>query len=166
MDRSRALEVIRLKRIQIDAEKCSGCRFCEMVCSFQHSGKFSPSLSRVTVIKEDKHGFDYPVICHHCNHCPPIDACPTGALSRNQLGMIRLDVETCTKCGSCVNVCTFKALKMDDLSKPIVCDLCGGDPACVKRCPTGAMVFSESEPSFEPLEKVRDNLLRRWGIID
>jgi carbon-monoxide dehydrogenase iron sulfur subunit len=159
-------EVMRLKRIQIDAEKCSGCRFCEMICSFQHSGKFSPSLSRVTVIKEDKDGFDYPVLCHHCDQCPPINTCPTGALSRTELGTIRLDRDVCTRCGSCISTCTFKALKLDDLSKPLFCDLCGGEPACVKRCPTGAMIFAESESSFKSPEKVRDGLLRRWGIID
>jgi Fe-S-cluster-containing hydrogenase component 2 len=25
----------------------------------------------------------------------------------------------------------------------LICDLCGGDPACVKRCATGAIVYAE-----------------------
>jgi Fe-S-cluster-containing hydrogenase component 2 len=25
----------------------------------------------------------------------------------------------------------------------LVCDLCGGDPACVKRCATGAIVYHD-----------------------
>jgi Fe-S-cluster-containing hydrogenase component 2 len=27
----------------------------------------------------------------------------------------------------------------------IICDLCGGDPACVKRCATGAIVYAEGD---------------------
>jgi Fe-S-cluster-containing hydrogenase component 2 len=26
----------------------------------------------------------------------------------------------------------------------LICDLCGGDPACVKRCATGAIVYTQT----------------------
>lgn len=155
-----------MKRIHIDAEKCSGCRFCEMICSFRHEGKFGTGLSRITVIKEDKHGFDYPIVCHQCDSCASITACPTSALTRTVLGTIRVNQDACTGCGSCIGACPFEALKLDHSSRPLVCDLCEGEPACVKRCPTDALTFTESDSDDDRSEDVSKKLLRRWGIID
>jgi Fe-S-cluster-containing hydrogenase component 2 len=152
-----------MKRIQIDAERCAGCRLCEMVCSFHHEARFSPSLSRVTVIKEDKHGLDYPVFCHQCDHCPSIAACPSGALANPELGVIHVDLDACTGCGDCVDACVFDAIKFHN-SKPLICDLCGGEPVCVDRCPTKALTFMDSEEGFGNPEVVFKCLLRRWGI--
>ena len=33
----------------------------------------------------------------------------------------------------------------EDLDTPFNCNLCGGDPACVKRCATGAIVYADSQ---------------------
>jgi len=152
-----------LKRITADGEKCSGCRLCEMVCSFRHERKFSPKLSRIVVIKEDKHGLDYPVLCHQCDPCPSVAACPQRALTRTELGIIHVDKEACTGCGACVDTCTFNAVGLNGSSKPIICDLCGGEPACVEKCPTAALTFEEGGTVDRP-EEVFRKLLRRWGI--
>jgi len=151
-----------LKRIQVEAERCAGCRLCEMICSFRHEAKFSPALSRVRVIKEDRHGLDYPVLCHQCDPCPAVAACPTGALTRSSRGVIEVDEAACTGCGACVDACTLDAVHLDD-SKPLICDLCGGEPACVERCPTRALTFTDSEEIRRPEEAFRE-LLGRWGI--
>ena len=152
-----------MRRILVDAERCAGCRLCEMVCSFHHEAKFSPGLSRVRVIKEDKHGFDYPVLCHQCDPCPSTAACPTGALTMRE-GVVHLNEEACTGCGACVEACVFDAVKLDESLKPLICDLCGGEPACVERCPTDALAFAESGEGFDSPEEVRRELMRRWGI--
>ncbi|MFQ6053443.1 MAG: 4Fe-4S dicluster domain-containing protein [Candidatus Bathyarchaeia archaeon] len=154
-----------MKRILVDALKCSGCRLCEMVCSLRHEARFSPSLSRVTVIKEDRYGFDYPVFCHQCDPCPSIAACPAGALTRIGDGTVHVDGESCTGCGACVEACTFDAVKLDGCSKPLICDLCGGDPACVERCPTEALSFVDYEGAFHGPEEALRGLMRRWGIV-
>lgn len=153
-----------MKRIQVEAEKCAGCRYCEMICSFRHEARFSPSLSKVRVIKEDKYGLDYPVFCHQCEPCPSVDACPTGALTRSGLGFIQVNEAACTGCGACVDACIFDAVHLDESSKPLVCDLCGGEPACVERCPTGALSLIDSDEGFERPEEVFRELLIRWGI--
>jgi len=37
---------------------CSGCRTCEMACSFKHRGEFNPSVSAIEVLdKGDGGGF-------------------------------------------------------------------------------------------------------------
>jgi Fe-S-cluster-containing hydrogenase component 2 len=153
-----------MKRLLVDSSECSGCRYCEMVCSFHHEGRFSPSLSRVTVVKEDRYGMDYPVFCRQCEDCPPIATCPTGALSKNEQGSVAVDTDACTGCGTCVEACKYGAVKLDGRSNPLICDLCGGSPVCVERCPTGALRFEESEEPSELPEEVFRGLMRRWGI--
>jgi carbon-monoxide dehydrogenase iron sulfur subunit len=154
-----------LKRLLVDVEKCSGCRLCEMVCSFHHEKKFSPNLSRITVIKKDKYGLDSPILCHQCDPCPAIDACPNDALTKTNLGVIHVDGEKCTGCGTCVDACVFDAVKLDESLRPLFCDLCGGEPVCVERCPTDALVFTNSEKVVEHPEEVFRGILRRWGIV-
>lgn len=153
-----------MKRILVDAEKCAGCRFCEMLCAFYHERKFSTRLSRITVTKEDKCGFDYPILCHQCDACPSVAACPAGALAKTELGVIGLNSEACAGCGLCVNACPYGAVKLDESLKPLICDLCGGTPICVERCPTKALSFSDGEAE-KPEEAIR-RILRKWSIDD
>jgi Fe-S-cluster-containing hydrogenase component 2 len=141
-----------LKRIVVDAAQCAGCRVCELACSYSHEGRFSPSLSRVEVVKEDKYGLDYPVYCRQCEECPPADACPVGALSKGDYGATILDAEA------------YNAVKLDQASRPLICDLCGGDPVCVKKCPTDALTYEESEQMTDQPEGIFMELRERWGI--
>jgi len=142
-----------LNRITVDAAQCSGCRYCEMVCSYHHEGKFSPTLSRVSVIREDRYGMDYPVLCRQCQPCP----------AQSGDGTVRVDHEACTGCGVCVGACPYDAIKLDG-SKALICDHCGGDPTCVRKCPTKALIYGESEFISEHPEEVFQDLRRRWGI--
>ena len=152
-----------MKRIMVTAENCAGCRQCEMVCSFQHSKKFSPSLARVTVHKDDSDGLDYPVICHQCSQCPPIEACPPRAISKTTEGWTWGDWQTCIGCGACVEACKYDAIKLTN-EKALICDLCGGEPECVKRCPTGALEYVEAPESTETPEQAFNRLREAWNI--
>jgi Fe-S-cluster-containing hydrogenase component 2 len=49
-------------------------------------------------------------------------------------------------------------------SRPIVCDLCGGDPVCIDRCPTRALSFEDSKEVVVLPEDALKELLERWGI--
>jgi len=53
--------------------------------------------------------------------------------------LIRIDIEKCTGCGTCVNVCPFGAiiLKEDKAFITEACTLCG---ACVESCPESAII--------------------------
>jgi Fe-S-cluster-containing hydrogenase component 2 len=157
------LERISLKKIRVDGEKCAGCRVCEMVCSFHHEKKFNPQLSRVRVIKDDKYGLDYPVFCHQCESCPSLSVCSFGALNRSENGVIQVDDEKCTGCGVCVDSCLFQAIHFDDRSNLLICDLCGGKPSCVDKCPTTALRYIEGGKDEHP-EMVFKKILSRWAI--
>jgi len=151
-----------MKRIKIDPVACAGCRQCEMVCSFHHTGVFSPSLARVTVHKDDRDGLDYPVMCHQCTDCPPAQICPTGAITKTVEGVTTVDTEKCIGCGACAEACKYDAIKIPE--KAIICDLCGGEPVCVIRCPTGALEYVEAPESTSTPITVFDQLRRRWGF--
>ena len=134
-----------------------------MVCSFHHAAKFSPSLSRVTVTKDDRYGLDYPVMCRQCATCPPMETCPVQAITRTASGVTHADHDACIGCGRCVEECTYGAVKLT-AGKPLICDLCGGDPECVKRCPTGALTFAESPEFTETPDEAFRMLKERWAM--
>jgi len=146
-------------QLKIDPKLCTGCRMCEMECSFAHEQRFGTHISRVRVVKLEEVGIDYPVICQQCANASCIAACPVGALSKTEAGTIAVDHEKCTRCGACVAACPFGAMNAHpDTGWPISCDLCGGDPSCAKGCPTGAIVVEEEgvpavEKQTELIEK-------------
>jgi Fe-S-cluster-containing hydrogenase component 2 len=53
-----------------------------------------------------------------------------------------INYDRCIGCRTCVAVCPFGAARYDAVrNRPIKCELCDGDPQCVKMCPTEAMKF-------------------------
>jgi len=72
-----------------------------------------------------------------CAAHPCIESCPVNAIGKSG-GVLRIDPEACIGCGACEAVCPYHAIRVED-GKALKCDLCGGDPACVKECVTGAI---------------------------
>ena len=156
-----------MKRILVDVNRCSGCRQCEMVCSFSNENKFGSSISRITVIKEDNFGLDLPIVCWHCNPCNAVENCPTEALERKEEGSIFVNEEKCVRCGICLEKCTIGAIRLHPKSKiPLICDQCDGKPLCVEKCPTKALAYIAMEEQQPKLpNQVLEEALRRWRII-
>jgi Fe-S-cluster-containing hydrogenase component 2 len=134
-----------------------------MVCSFHKSGRFSPSLARITVIKDDRNGLDYPVICHQCNECPPVESCPVGAITKKPDGWTWVNWQICIGCGTCINSCKYNAVKLAE-ERAIICDLCEGNPECVNRCPTSALKYFETDESTETYVQVFGKLREIWNL--
>lgn len=156
-----------MKRILADANRCSGCRLCELTCSFVHERQFRPSVARITIMKQDRFGLDLPVVCWHCNPCNSMENCPSNALERNEQGLITLDEEKCGGCGKCTESCPIGAIKLhSEKNFPLICDQCNGEPRCVEKCPTKALEYSESDVSQPKLlSEVVQEALRRWKMI-
>ncbi len=120
-----------------DVKRCTGCRICELICSFSHEKVFSPTLSRVRIVKWEKEGIDIPVFCVQCEHPPCEEICPVKAIYRDEkTGAMLTDENVCIGCRICVEVCPFGATIMH-LEKGVAlrCDLCHGYPSCAKWCP-------------------------------
>jgi carbon-monoxide dehydrogenase iron sulfur subunit len=130
------------QRIKVDSSKCSGCRSCELACSFAHTHQFNLAESRIRVHKDETVGVDEPKVCRQCGNARCIEACPTGALYREKpLGPVVLDEDKCIKCHKCIKACPFGAVPVNTDALPRICDLCGDEPECVKRCSTKAIQF-------------------------
>ena len=151
-------------RLRVVAAQCTGCNLCLTACVGAHDdGTFGTYLSRLAIDSTTHYdGKDRPqptvlgqhkvFFCTLCKKC--IDICPTGALRWHDLsGAVELVVEQCTACDRCVEVCPTHVV-MHSASGisfnggelpwyPVICDLCAGDPACARICPTGAITLAE-----------------------
>jgi len=134
------------KVLKIDHERCTGCRLCELVCAVRHSGMSNPSRSRIRVMKWEADGIYVPVSCQQCQDAPCAAACPRKALTRDEArGVVTLDYDLCIGCRTCVSVCPFGAMHFDVLDQKVVkCDLCDGDPQCVRFCEVQAVSFVDA----------------------
>jgi len=131
----------RSQKIFVDPKKCSGCRICEQVCVFFHEGEFNPRRARIKILRREREGIYAPLICNQCKKC--ISVCPVEALSWDEkLGIVRVDADKCTGCGQCIEACDEAAIFLDPISGVVkICDLCNGDPKCVKWCGEGVFKY-------------------------
>ncbi|MEM2897089.1 MAG: 4Fe-4S dicluster domain-containing protein [Candidatus Bathyarchaeia archaeon] len=121
------------KLLIADPKVCSGCRICELICSFHHEGVFNPSKSRVRVVRIEPPAYDFPVACKQCGKPPCKSACPVNAIKKNYNGILYVDDEACIGCDACAQACPFGAIGLDpERGIAMMCDSCG---ECVKRCP-------------------------------
>ena len=131
-----------MKRVLlVNWEKCIGCRTCEMICSLLNEERSNPTEARITVIKFEEKGADFPVYCQNCE-APACEAiCPAKAIYKDDItGAVLVDIRRCIGCRMCILACPIGGLSFHPAKKVIIkCDLCKGDPACVKYCPEGAL---------------------------
>lgn len=137
--------------IERDLEACAGCRVCEAVCSLSHDGVVSPGLARTGItdyILEGRRIEGYT--CKQCRGPECFYACPNGALYIDEgTGARCIDPEKCIGCKLCMQACPKypNTPIMYDSEREICvkCDLCGGNPLCVKFCPEAALSFIKRE---------------------
>lgn len=67
----------------IDREKCKNCKMCIAACPYN-------AIVKITV--------------------PCEDACPVGAISKDEGGLAKIDFEMCLNCGKCIAACPFGAV--------------------------------------------------------
>lgn len=138
---------MRVKRILVREDLCSGCRACEVACVAQHEGAFGTAAARIRVAKVEHLGVDHPHVCRLCSNPPCVGACPVDALYRDgDTGAILLVSGVCLGCSACADACPFGVVTLHpQTGLALICDLCGGDPACIKRCATGAVLYADAE---------------------
>lgn len=94
-------------------------------------------------------GLGVPLMCMHCDDAPCMKVCPTGALARDvELNGVIWTKQKCIGCKLCISACPFGSASYDVETKRVLkCDLCKGDPECVKACPNAAIEYREPDDS-------------------
>ncbi len=151
------------KQVLIDYAKCIGCKHCEIACALEHSGSkelFSailedpPPVKRIFVdVSSDLATF--PSKCRHCELPFCVSVCPTGAMKKEETGLVLVDESLCIGCGMCGMACPFGVIiyapRKEGKRVSLKCDGClqriseGNVPACVEACKTGALSFVSPE---------------------
>jgi Fe-S-cluster-containing hydrogenase component 2 len=135
------------RRLEVNPERCDGCRKCETACSVRYRGMGNPVLSSIRVIQWEDRGFYLPVCCRHCQDAPCMAVCPREAIYRDEtLDRVMIDYDRCISCKMCVAACPFGAMQFDDpRGRVFKCDLCNGDPQCVPVCDPKAIAYEEAD---------------------
>ncbi len=156
--------------VAYDDSVCSGCGVCNDVCSLYHFGECSPYLAAITLKTNPVDAYyTENETCRQCDAPTCIAACPVeGAMYVDEeTGARCIDEEKCIGCGICAEACEYnidkgdappfrenwvggaevqknKIIKLNpETNKYFKCDLCGGEPQCVRLCPMGALSFKE-----------------------
>jgi len=147
-----------LDLIEIDRDNCVGCRLCEMVCSLIHEGECSTAKSRIRIHRDEEYGNNLVSVCIQCEEPYCLESCTLDAISRDlKTGIVRVDEEICTGCELCLEACPMGAIFVHkDRGVAIKCDLCGGDPECVKVCSREAIVLTDIDPSSSVRKSLTD----------
>lgn len=133
-----------MSRIVSNNEKCVGCLTCVVTCMDHHFGGDDPnavSFRRYRALDFPKGLTQYLTeSCRHCADAPCIDACPVGAIRRDDSGWTHVDRDTCVGCRVCLRVCPYGSPVFDAQGKSLRCDGCG---ACVLACPNDALYLEK-----------------------
>lgn len=131
-----------MKILCLDRAKCSGCGACEVLCSLHKRGRAQSAEARIRLKGAGTQG-QYAAVCQHCAEPACMAAC-LKTIIRQENGRVVRDFPSCFACSACAVSCPMDAVVYDSREDAyMTCDLCGGDPLCVKVCPTGALRYEE-----------------------
>lgn len=156
-----------VRTININVDKCNGCRACEVICSaFHATPKYSsnnPARSRVRVVRDPLRDIYVPLYAG--------DYTESECNGRDKY---TIDGKEYDECGFCRAACPSRDLfKEPDSGLPLKCDMCDGEdePLCVKWCLVGALTCTEREEDVvademkqDEMEIGLDALVKKYGI--
>jgi formate dehydrogenase iron-sulfur subunit len=183
----------------IDVSKCIGCKACQTACMEwndlrdeigENEGVYdnprdltaeSWTVMRFTEYEPTDGNLEWLIRKDGCMHCEDpgcLKACPSpGAIVQYTNGIVDFHQENCIGCGYCVTGCPFDVPRINKKdNRAYKCTLCsdrvavGQEPACVKTCPTGAIVFGTKEDmhqhAAERIEDLKSRGFANAGLYD
>jgi carbon-monoxide dehydrogenase iron sulfur subunit len=152
-----------MRIVAVDPDACVACRNCEYACAFRQSGDFDRHAShiRVNFYAEDRACI--ALTCMHCDDAWCLEVCPAAAISRDpETGAVQIDAARCAGCKMCLLACPYGNVHFDQAEGVSgKCDLCGGDPMCVRSCTSAALRYIEADEASDLRREVLDASLRR-----
>ncbi|MDW6091051.1 4Fe-4S dicluster domain-containing protein [Vibrio rhizosphaerae] len=173
-----------------DANKCIGCRTCEIACAVAHQDESSGTLSgtedfapRLQLVKNAE--VSVPVMCRQCDDAPCAQVCPNHAIVHED-GYVKVIQSRCIGCKTCVIACPYGAMsvmtrmkntvsehaalfqKQVPQSQALKCDLCSHreeGPACVQVCPTEAIRLIAPESLQQTSQQKREAAASQASVI-
>src|SRR5512145_3021218 len=145
----------KVKTIKIDADKCNGCRGCEIACSSFHASprysSINPARSRIQVLTDRLNNKWLPVFAGEYTAAE--------CMGRDKYIIDGKEYEECDFCrAACPSRDRFKE---PDSGLPLKCDMCEDDPPqekplCVQWCLNDALIYEEREEEVEEEVKPED----------
>jgi len=132
--------------IIVDEEHCTCCMHCVHACSLTNEGVCSHELARIQLAESTNYIFENSAKpCLQCVDPQCLRYCPTGAIKVDAATGARIiEQKFCIGCQNCIEKCPYDPPRISfnkAKKKAVKCDLCGGDPACVKACSHGALTY-------------------------
>jgi len=147
-----------IKYIKVDADKCTGCRACEVACAAYHAEpKYSivnPARSRIQVFR-----------CETYDIYVPVRAGKFTEVECNGRAELTINGKVYGECSFCRQACPSRDLFHEPDSKlPLECDMCGepmpeGGPLCVQWCQAEALTYFEKEIEEEVEEEAESEVV-------
>lgn len=148
----------------VDTSRCTGCKTCIVACKDKHNLPLGVSWRRVVEFvggswqevdggyTQDVFAYYLSISCNHCNKPTCVESCPTGAMHKDDHGIVSVDHRKCMGCRYCEWGCPYSAPQYNpELGRMSKCDFCrdyleqGLPPSCVAACPCRALHFGEME---------------------
>ncbi len=135
--------------LRFNPDICTGCRNCEVACHSVFRRDSGVCHAVICVESDPFTGRNLIRVCRQCDAAPCAVVCPVNAITQNtRTGAWEIDYDICTECGICVEACPFHSM-FRNLQVPVKCDLCHGDPECVKACRFQALQFLPGKFAIE-----------------
>ena len=156
----------KIRTINIEADKCNGCRGCEVICSLYHAdpkySSINPARSRIHVLHDRLKDIWLPVFAGEYT--------PAECAGRDRYVIAGKVYDECAFCRA---ACPSRDLFKDPVSGlPLRCDMCEGEdlPLCVQACLNDVLTYEEREeeaaarPASSDLEAGLASLVDTHGL--
>ena len=170
----------------IDLKTCIECYACVVACKAENATP--PEVFWCQVLEREDGQYPsarrvfLPVLCNHCAEPACVKACPTGATTQREDGIVLVDNDKCVGCRYCLIACPYQVRFYVDKIRGYFgesltpyeevsyqkhregvvekCDFCvdrvdkGLEPACAQVCPVSCRHFGDLDDPHSEVSRL------------